>query len=324
MLYKRLAQTDDAPVRALFTAVTALLHERLAPYADRTLAPFATEVVALDETTLDPVARRLPVLHGVPRGDDRLLPGKLAGVFDLRRQLWRQVQYLARRRARTRRSPRAGWWPTLPAGEPGAGRSRLFRLRLVRRPHRAGLPWVSAACARRPATRCSTLPRPGRRDLDALVWLGKYRADRATHAVRLVQFRRGDTLVSLPDQRDPTLACRWRRSRGSMPAAGTSRWRSTWSRPTRLAICSGRRNGGAILHQIWAVLTIAQLLQALRVEIAGQAGVAVDNVSMALLVAYLPQFVARGQDGVAASSHPLIRALFVALFGPWLGSFFPL
>ena len=56
---------------------------------------------------------------------------------------------------------------------------------------------------------------------------------------------------------------------------------------------------GAVLQQVWAVLIIAQILQALRVEIAGRAGVDPFEVSMALLVEYLPQFEARGLDGVA-------------------------
>ena len=55
----------------------------------------------------------------------------------------------------------------------------------------------------------------------------------------------------------------------------------------------------AVLQQVWAVLIIAQILQALRVEIAGRAGVDPFEVSMALLVEYLPQFEARGLDGVA-------------------------
>ncbi len=54
-----------------------------------------------------------------------------------------------------------------------------------------------------------------------------------------------------------------------------------------------------MLQQVWAVLIIAQILQALRVEIAGRAEVDVFEVSMALLVVYLPQFTAQGLDGVA-------------------------
>jgi hypothetical protein len=55
------------------------------------LAPFASQVVALDETTLDPVARTLPLLRHCKKGAVELLPGKLAGLFDVRLHLWRRI-----------------------------------------------------------------------------------------------------------------------------------------------------------------------------------------------------------------------------------------
>ena len=55
-----------------------------------------------------------------------------------------------------------------------------------------------------------------------------------------------------------------------------------------------------ILHQVWAVLTIAQLLQALRVLVAATARVDPFDVSLPLLVRYLPQYAARGLDPIAA------------------------
>src|SRR3712207_370162 len=53
-----------------------------------------------------------------------------------------------------------------------------------------------------------------------------------------------------------------------------------------------------VLQQVWAVLIIAQVLQALRLEIAGRAGVDPYEVSLPLLVEYLPFFAARGLDPV--------------------------
>jgi len=90
-VYKRLATDGAAPLEALFAGVSRLLVARLAPHADPTLAPFAAAVVALDETTLDQVARTLPALREVNRGADGLLPGKLSAPFDLRTQLFRRV-----------------------------------------------------------------------------------------------------------------------------------------------------------------------------------------------------------------------------------------
>lgn len=85
-IYRRLAQDGAGVLPELFGPLTTALADRLAPYAATELAPFAAAVVDLDETTLDPVARHLPALHGTP--PTACLPGKLAGVFDLRTQLW--------------------------------------------------------------------------------------------------------------------------------------------------------------------------------------------------------------------------------------------
>ena len=62
-IYKRLAKSGTEPLERLFAQISAVLRERLAPYRRRRLAPWASEVVALDETTLDPVARKLPALR---------------------------------------------------------------------------------------------------------------------------------------------------------------------------------------------------------------------------------------------------------------------
>src|SRR5688572_17558631 len=57
-VYKRLAQAGSGAMRVIFAQVRDLLAERLAPWAAHEVAPFASAVLALDETTLDQVARR--------------------------------------------------------------------------------------------------------------------------------------------------------------------------------------------------------------------------------------------------------------------------
>ena len=89
-IYNRLEKDGSQPFKRLFEQVSAVLKERLTPYGQR-LAEFASEVVALDNTTLDKVTRHLPLLRGVADGDRQLLPGRLAGVFDVRLQQWRHV-----------------------------------------------------------------------------------------------------------------------------------------------------------------------------------------------------------------------------------------
>lgn len=297
-VYKRLAQSDDAPVRELFTALTTRLVERLAPYADPTLAPFATEVIALDETTLDPVARTLPILRGVPRGDDRLLPGKLAGTFDVRRQLWRRVEYLPAPRQNEKVAART-MIADVPHGSLLLADLGYFAFEWFDDLTEQGHWWISRWRAKTSYEVLHIHYQDGD-TLDALIWLGRYQADRATHAVRLVQFRRGTTLYRyLTNVHDPTL----------LPLAEIARlYARRWD--IELAFNLVKTELGlhllwsakpaVILHQIWAVLTIAQLLQALRLEIAGRARVDPFEVSMHLMIEYLPQFAARGLEPITA------------------------
>jgi Transposase DDE domain len=308
-VYKRLAAADPSPVAGLFTNVTALLVDRLDAHADRTLAPFATEVFALDQTTLDPVARTLPVLRGIPRGDDRLLPGQLAGVFDVRRQLWREVRYLPDARQNEKlvcrdlvaALPRHSlllcdlgyfafaWFDDLTAG---------------------GMLWISRLREKTSYDVLHVHHRDGE-TLDALVWLGTHRADRAKFAVRLIQFRQGSTLHRyLTNVLSPR-----RLPLGEVARLYARRW------DIELAVNTVKTDLGlhllwsskaaVILHQVWAVLTIAQLLQALRILIAATARVDPFDVSLPLLVRYLPMYAARADDPIAAFAADGVRLGFI-------------
>lgn len=96
-VYKRLEQEGTLPLQNLFKQVQAVLANRLAAFEDTRLAPlapFANQVLVLDETTLDQVARLLPALRGEPAGSKRLLPGKLAALFNVRGQQWEWVQHI--------------------------------------------------------------------------------------------------------------------------------------------------------------------------------------------------------------------------------------
>ncbi len=298
-VYKRLAEARPSPVAGLFADLTALLVARLEPHADRALAPFAPEVFALDQTTLDPVARLLPALRGMPPGDDRLLPGKLAGVFDVRRQLWRRVDYLPDPRQNEKLACRE-----LVTGLPR--RSLLLcdlgycAFAWLDDPTTGGFRWVSRLRAKTSSEVAHVFCEDGD-TRDALVWLGRHRADRAKIAVRLVQYRRGPTLHRyltnvlsprrLPLAEIPRLyARRWDIELAVNTAKTDLHLHLLWS-----------SKPAVILHQVWAVLTIAQLPQALRVLVAAEARVDPFDVSPPLLAKYLPQYAARGHgDPVAA------------------------
>jgi hypothetical protein len=278
----------------LFAQVTALLQARIEPHRQRDLAPFATEVVVLDETTLDPIARTRADLRAVPAGDKRLLPGKLAGVFDVRRQLWRTLQVVDDARQNEKVAARE-LVATLAPGSLVLADLGSFSFAWFDDLTDAGHCWLSRLRAKTSYRIVHTYYEQGA-TFDGLVWLGKYRADRAKHLVRLVRFRVGDTehayITNVTDPRQFPL-----------PAIATL-YARRWD--IELAVKLVKRELGLALlwsakpavraHQIWAVLLIAQLLQALRLEVAAEAGVDLFEVSLPLLVRYLPQYAAYHDD----------------------------
>jgi hypothetical protein len=289
---KRLATAEPSPMADLFADLTALLVERLDPVADRTLAPFAAEVFARDQTTLDPVARHLPGLRDLPPGDDALWPGKLAGVFDVRRQRWRRIVHRADAhenekatcRALVAGRPRRG----LPLYDPG-----YCAFEWGDELTTAGFLWVTRLRAKTSDEVRHVFHADGD-TLDAPVWLGAHRADRAKFAVRLVQSRHGATLHRyLTNVLGPR-----RLPLGEVPRLYARRW------DIELAVNTAKTDlnlhllwsskPAVILHQLWAVLAVAQLLPALRVLVAATARVEPFDASLPLLVRSLPLYAARG------------------------------
>jgi hypothetical protein len=296
-LYHRLARDGTGPLERLFAHLSALLADRLAPYAAATPAPFATAVYALDETTLDQVARLLPALRAAPAGAATLLPGKLAGLFDLRRQQWARVEYIENPQQNEKVAARA-LVAGLAAGSLILADLGYFGFAWFDELTAAGLWWVSRLRAKTSYTVLHTFYAHGD-TLDALIWLGAHRADRAQHAVRLVQFQQGGVLYRyVTNVLDPAVL-----SMAEIARLYARRW------DIELAFKLIKQHLGlhllwgakpvVVLQQVWAVLSIAQVLQALRLEIAGTAGVDPYEVSLPLLVEYLPYFAYRGLDPVA-------------------------
>jgi hypothetical protein len=63
-VYDRLANGGHEGLHGLFLQIRDVLQERLQPYEQKGLAPFATGVYAMDGSTLDKIARHLPILAG--------------------------------------------------------------------------------------------------------------------------------------------------------------------------------------------------------------------------------------------------------------------
>lgn len=294
---KRLAEGGTSELQRLFEQITSVLCERLRPYAEE-LASFAASVVALDETTLDPVARKLPELRKVARGQHVLLPGKLAGLFDLRLQMWRRIDHIENPEQNEKAHARA-MVAGLPRGSLILADLGYFAFEWFDDLVGMGHHWVSRLRKRTSYVVIHTFYSDGE-TLDALIWLGKHRPDRCRHAARLVQFRVGSQLFQyVTSVQDPKL----------LPLAEIARlYARRWD--IEMAVKLVKRELGlhllwsskvnVVLQQVWAVLIIAQIMQALRKEIAGRAGVDVFDVSMPLLVRTLPQFAVDGVDPIEA------------------------
>ncbi len=296
-VYKRLAKAGTKPLERLFAQVTQLLRSRLEPYAISGLAPFASAVLALDQTTLDKVARMLPKLRDLKAGDDALLPGKLTGLYDIRHQQWRLIRYSDDIHQNEKLSAR----DMLEGIEPGALMLcdlGYFGFAWFDYLTKAGHFFVSRLRAKTSYKCIHTFYQQGD-CFDGLVFLGAYRADRAEQAVRLVRFTVGTATYSyITNVLEPN-----KLSIRDIARLYAYRW------DIELAFRLIKRELGlhllwsakpvVVQQQVWAVLIISQVLQALRLEIAARAGVDVNDVSMPLLIQYLPQLAYEGRDPVA-------------------------
>lgn len=296
-VYNRLAQDGTADLQWLFHQVSTLLAERVAPLLPRLgppLAPFAREVVVIDETTLDPLARRLPSRDRAPAA--RRLPGTLAGVFDLRRQQWRTIDIRPDPDQNEKVLAR-DLLVDLPGGSLILADLGYFAFRWFDDLSNAGQYWVSRLRANTSVVVEHTFAADGD-TFDGLVWLGAHRADRAEHLVRMVRFRHGKhRRAYITNVRDPAVL-----SMAEIAQLYARRW------DIEMAIQLVKEHLGlrlwwstkdSVIHQqLYAVLLIAQIVQALRVEIAARAEVDLFEVSLPLLVRYLPRFAARGEDPV--------------------------
>jgi hypothetical protein len=81
--------TDD--LQRLHQQLGQLLERQLLPEA-LSLAPFAKEVVALDETTLERLRRLTEDLQEQPEDSEQVQVGQLADLFDLRQQQWVRLE----------------------------------------------------------------------------------------------------------------------------------------------------------------------------------------------------------------------------------------
>lgn len=296
-VYSRLDKAGTAPLEKLFCQISSLLKARLAALAQNNLASFASQVVALDETALDPIARKLPSLRQLPKGHKRLLPGRIAGLFDLRYQQWVKIHHIPDPTQNEKLSARS-MIEALPEGSLILADLGYFGFAWFDHLTDSGYHWISRFRAKTSYEIVHTYYHRG--DVfDGLIHLGAHRSDRAAHAVRMVQFKVGaNSYQYITNVLDPkALSIR------EIAQLYARRW------DIELAVNLVKTHLGlhllwsakevTILQQVYAVLIISQILQALRMEVAGRAKVDPFEVSMELLIRWMPQYGYDGEDPIA-------------------------
>lgn len=290
-IYNRLERAEKY-LRQLFEQVSAWLVVRVEGWQDRSLAPWASEVYAIDESTLDKVGRWLPWLRQLADGEKGLLAGRLSAIFDVRRQQWKRVEILQNAQANCKEyvlqllvGIQAGALVLLDRG--------YFSFAIFDELGARGLWWISRY-ANKASFHISHICYQGDGVLDAVVYLGIYRADQAKYAVRLIRFWwRGQQYSYLTNVLDPT-----RLSVADVVRLYARRWdielafRALKDHLNQHHLWSAKWS--VIQVQLWCGLLLAQIYHGLQVEIAGQAGVEVFDVSIDLLVRWTPGWLRRG------------------------------
>jgi hypothetical protein len=292
-IYKRLDEQGGSTLQALFEQMRGWLRDWLSPYQDWTLAPFASEVYAIDESKLDQVGRWLKGLREKPVGDLSLLAGRISAVFDVRRQLWVRLDVLKEASADCKVHARA----LLDGLERGA-------LLLFDRGYysfswfddltRAGFWWIARLRSKGSYTIQHVFVEADQY-FEALVQLGAYRSDRAAYTVRLVRFRyRGEWYSYLTNVLDPRLlsgsqiayvyARRWDIEMAFRLLKDYLGLNLLWSAKWQV-----------IAAQIWACAILAQMFHALQVKLATCAEVEVFDVSLELLIRQTSRHMLTGQ-----------------------------
>jgi hypothetical protein len=299
-IYDRLKHVPLEPLWELFAQVTAVLRTRYAALQDLPEAAFATEIYVLDHCRLDAVLRKLALFRHLPRGDCQLLPGQLGSLWDVRRGFFAHVQYHADAQ-RNEKQGVDGWLQHLPKGALLLFDLGFYAFRWFDTLTLAGIYFVSR---QRRKVSCQVLhvlydgPAGPIQLRDRLVYLGAYRADRAGQPVRLIEvLRPTGTHAYLTNVLDPA----------RLPAAHVvSLYQRRWDIESAFKLLKSHLNlfllwsghPRVVQLQVVATLLLAQVVLGLRNEVAQQARADLREVSLPLLLRWVPELAAAGYDPV--------------------------
>jgi hypothetical protein len=284
-VYKRLGNKGLTLMQTLCAQVTQQLFELSAPFEDRSLAPFASEVIALDESILDPKKRWTNDLRDVPTGSKDLLAGRLSCLFDIRRQCWRRIEFLRSAKANCQVHAKE-MIKDLPTKTLLLFDLGYYNFEWFDGLTRSDFWWISRVRSNSSWKLMHVLVQ---RDgySEALVFLGAHRRDQSAYLVRLIRIRyRGKWYSWMTNVTDPKqmsgaevammYARRWDVELGFRLLKDHLGLRLLWSAKDEV-----------IGAQIWALVTLSQVLHRLQLDVAKQAGVQTFDVSLELLLRYL-------------------------------------
>lgn len=288
---KRLLHVDMDSLQAVLARVSAALLPWTQQVQDDSLAPFAPRIVALDQSTLDAVKRCCQDVREEPAESPRLLVGKVTGFFDLRRQQWTRLLFRDDVFA-NEKSFVEELFAGLETGTLILADLGYFGFAWFDWLTEQGYWWVSRMREKTSYTIEHTFVQQGS-TLDALIWLGAYRADRSKYLVRLIQFEHQGIcyryVSNVCDYKQLSMseiarlyARRWDIELAFKALKGELGLHLWWSSHPRL-----------VLHQLFCALILAQVLHALHLRVAAEAGVDLFDVSLPVLVTLLAHAPAR-------------------------------
>ncbi len=302
---KRLLSRESAPMAVFFAQLTDLMTQTLA--GETTLAPFATEVYALDATTLDKVVRT------DPDTGQRPLAGRVHTCFDLRRQLFRAIELTPNPAANERPlvPPLVADLPTgsLLIMDRGYTSFALFD-DLVADGFHLLTRYDKTFTVTHTLTKAQGVT-------DELGFCGVYRADKGQTLLRRITVpgpggrpRTYLTSVLDPAVLPPIEVARLYARRWEVEVAFKTIKRGLglhliWSRQWPM-----------IALQIWATLVIFQIASGIRAEIARRAGGSLFDVSLPLLLQRLPRIVQGPQGRQDAIGFIISRGRYGGIIRP--------
>jgi hypothetical protein len=293
---KCLAQHSQAIIHALGSQFATAMHCVEAQRPIQRLAPFACAVIAFDESAVDDLFRWLKPLRLLSRKQLNGTGGRLLGWFDVRRQAWHYLSWLPDRLGT---NEGADWFHLMKAVVPPKA------LLLFDRGYRAfewfdqltaeGFFWIT-----RLTETVSMEPvwviYESATITDRVVYLGNTRADRARYAVRMVRILyRGTWYSYMSNVTNP-----YQLSAADIARLYTRRWdielafRLIKDHLGLMRLWSAKWEVVAV--QLMASLIAAQLVHNTQVLLAAQEGIDVFDISVEVLLEYLPTWI---KDGVS-------------------------